>query len=78
MESLQALAARVAAVVARRRQDRRQSTVFVQAVQKSDDDGKRTAAQNVRAEDTVLRAENQKRDKNPKRRVATVSKAIHK
>jgi hypothetical protein len=54
-----------------------QRSVFVQAIQKRDDDGKSTAIQHVRAENPVLTTEHEKRNQNPESRI-TLRKAIHK
>ena len=63
--------------VARRRQNRRERAVFIQAVQKRNDDGKRATAQNVRTENPVFRAEYKQSDKDPKGYV-TLGATIHK
>lgn len=52
-------------------------SVFIKAIQKRDNDGKSTAAQYVRAEAAVLRAEYEQRYEDPKGRV-TLRKASHK
>lgn len=67
------LATAVAAAVTRRRQDSGKRTVFVKAEQKRDDDGQAAAAENVGAEEAVLRAENEQRDKNPKGNVTLIA-----
>ena len=60
-----------------RGETRGQRSVFVQTIQKRDDDGKSTAAQHVRAENPVLATEHEKRNQNPESRI-TLRKAIHK
>ena len=65
----------MAAAVGRKKGRKR--AVLVKAVQQCDDDGKTATVQNVRAEHSVLTAENKKRNQDPKSRV-TLRKAIHK
>jgi hypothetical protein len=48
----------VTITAARGRKNTCQGAVFVEAVKKGNDDGKSTAVEDVRAEDTVFRAKN--------------------
>ena len=70
------LAAAILAAAVRGKK-RGQRSVFVQTIQERDDDGQTATTQNVRAEDTVLTAEYEKRNQNPESRI-TLRKAIHK
>ena len=73
------LAAGTAAVaVARRGKNTGKRTVLVKAEKQSDDNGKTATAKHVRAEDTVLRAENKQCDKDPKGYVVTLITTSHK
>ena len=51
---------------ARRGKDARQSSIFVKAEEKGDDDGKSTTAKYIRAETTIFCTENKQCNKNPK------------
>ena len=66
-----------ATTVARGREYRGKRAVFIQTVQKRDEDGKTAAAKDVRAEETVFRAKNKQSDKNPKGAI-TLRTTIHK
>ena len=61
------------ASVARRRQKGRQRAVLVKAEKQSDDNGQPATAENVRAENTVLRAEHEQSTKNPKGNVTLIA-----
>ena len=61
------------ASVAGRRQKGRKRAVFVKAEKQSDNNGKSAAAENVRAEDTVFRAEHEQSNKNPKGNVTLIA-----
>ena len=71
------MAAAGATAVARWREDGRKCAVFIEAEQERRDDGQAATAEYVRAENTVLRAEDKQSDKNPKGGI-TLSATIHK
>ena len=71
------LATTVAAAGARRGKDRRQGAVFVQTVQKGDDDGKGATAEQVAADKPVFIAKDEDGDEQPKGTVP-VRTTIHK
>lgn len=70
-------AAATATAVAGRGQNAGKRTVFIKAEKKGDNDGKTATAKHVRAEETVLRAKDKKRDKNPKGYVITLIATSH-
>jgi hypothetical protein len=55
-----------------------QRAVFVQAEKQGDDDGQAATAENIGAEEAVLRAENKQSDKDPKGDIITLGATIHK
>ena len=61
------------AAVTRRGEDCGQRTVLVQTEKQSDNDRQATAAKNVRAEETVFRAEDKQSDENPKGAVTLIA-----
>ncbi len=56
----------------------RESAVFIQAEEQSDKNGKPATAKQVGAEDTVLRAEYEQSNENPKGYVITLVATSHK
>ena len=62
--------------VARRRKQRRQGTVFVEAEKECRHDGQPTAVKDTRTECAVFRTENKQSNKNPKGYVSLVA-TIH-
>ena len=67
------LATAVAVTVTRRCQDGRKRAVFIKAEQQRDDDGQSAAAEDVGTEHSVLRAENEQCDKDPKGNVTLIA-----
>ena len=76
-KKLTAVTAIRATAVARRRQQRAERPVFIQAEKQSDQDRQTAAAEHVRAEDPVFRAENKQSDQNPKGSISRET-TIHK
>lgn len=68
-----ATAVAVAVTVTRRRQDGRKRAVFIKAEQQRDDDGQSAAAEDVGTEHSILRAENEQCDKDPKGNVTLIA-----
>ena len=66
-----------AATAARRREQARQSTVFVKAEKKSNHDRQATAVKDARTERAVFRAENKQSNQNPKGYVS-LGATVHK
>ncbi len=54
------------ATVARRRQNGGKRSVFIQTEKQGDKDGQTATAENIRAENSVFRAEYEQSDENPK------------
>ena len=71
------LAIATTTAVARRRQNTGKRTVLIKAEKESDDNGKTATAQDVRAEDTILRAKDKQCDKDPKGYVITLITTSH-
>ena len=67
----------MATAVARGSENCGKRSVFIKTVHKRDKDGKTAAVKDVRAEETVFRAENKQSDKNPKGAI-TLRTTIHK
>ena len=72
-EKEEKLAVTAAVAITRRRQDSRERSVLVKAEKQSENNGKPAAAENVGAEDAVLRAEYEQSDKNPKGGITLVA-----
>ena len=73
-----AAARAVAVTAAGGRKDACKRTVFIKTEEQSDDNGKPATAENVGAEDTVLRAQHEQGDKDPKGYVITLIATSHK
>ena len=66
------------AVIARRGKKGSQRSVFIQTEKQGGDDGQSATAENIGAEEAILRAEDKQSDKNPKGDVITLGATIHK
>ena len=66
------------AVIARRGKKGSKRSVSVQTEKQGGDDGQSATAENIGAEEAILRAEDKQSDKNPKGDVITLGATIHK